>query len=60
MAIFELAVDLKSAGWSEDKIRAELRKTILAHGDFPSYSAVEEAIEFANQSVQATGKEPRA
>ena len=52
MSIFNLAKELKQAGWSEDQIRTELRGTILLCGDSPTCGAVEEAIAFANKSVE--------
>lgn len=51
MSIYALAVDLKIAGWTEKAIRDELRGSILAHGDSPTCSAVDEAISFANKAT---------
>jgi len=54
MSIFETAKALKREGWSEEQIRSELRGTVLSLGDFPTCSDVEEAIAFANKSVEPT------
>lgn len=54
MSLFRLAKQLKNAGLSNQELRIELRCSITPHGEFPTNSAVEEAIAFANKPFGLT------
>ncbi len=51
MSLTETATDLLKAGWTIERIRSELRGTVLGCGDFPTCSAVEEAIAAAKKAL---------
>lgn len=53
-SLFELSVELKKLGTDETMMRYELRQWSNAYGENATDSAVEEAIDFANQIVQPT------
>jgi len=53
-SLFELAMELKKLGADENMMRHELRQWLNAYGGSATGSAVEEAINFANQPVQPT------
>ena len=52
MTLVCLAKDLLVSGWSVQAARSELRGTVLSCGDFPTCSAVEEAIGEAQNERQ--------
>ena len=52
MSLAETAKELFVAGWTTERVRAELRGTVLSCGDMPTCGAVEEAISEARLSAR--------
>ena len=46
-SLIEIAKALFERGWTVEEVRTELRGTVLACGDFPTCSSVEDAIRAA-------------